>query len=53
MKTIEELGGAIRKAAHILKCSLEGYEIDSEYWLKQEKSYNDFITQRKQQTTLF
>ena len=46
-------GGAIRKAAHTLECDFEGYEIDQEYWKKQEDSFNKFLDLEQLQTKLF
>lgn len=38
-------GGSIRIEADLANCDFTGFEIDHEYWLKQEKSYATFKNQ--------
>lgn len=38
-------GGSSRIAAKKANCEYVGFEIDPEYWHKQEKRFKDFISQ--------
>ena len=38
-------GGSIRIEADLANCDFRGFEIDTEYWLKQEKRFTDFKKQ--------